>query len=172
MLDFADTCKHLRVDPSEQRFLTGWVSKYGWFVYQVLFFGIVSGPLLWARVAALVMRFTCALNYEHTDQHTYVDDPLAVTIGTAAVAKQRFAMMILLWRVLGFKLSIKKGAFGQKVAWIGLEFQATDSEVKATIGTKKIEDANVTVKKFMTQTVIASTSLNGGVGYVQKDIVW
>ena len=70
VLDFADTFKHLKVHPPEKRFLTGWVSTHGWFAYQVLFFGIVSGPLLWARVAALIMRFTAALHPDATDQHT------------------------------------------------------------------------------------------------------
>ena len=105
-------------------------------MYNVLLFGIVSGPLLWARVAALVMRFTCALNPDRTDLHTYVDDPLAVTVGTTAEAKKNFSKMILLWQVLGFKLSVLKGAFGMKVAWVGLEFEITDGQVRATIGAK------------------------------------
>ena len=61
----------------------------GWFVYHVLFFGIVSGPLLWARVAALLMRFANALDHETTDQHTFVDGPLSVAVGTRRVSGQK-----------------------------------------------------------------------------------
>ena len=117
-------------------------------------FGIVSGPLLWARVAALVMRFTAALHPKKTNQHTYVDDPLAVTVGTYATSKRRFAMMILLWRILGFKLSIRKGAFGQRVAWVGLEFVATSTYIQATINPDKIEKAALTTAEFLDKTLI------------------
>ena len=32
VLDFADAFKHLKVDPSEQKYLTGWVAEHVWFV--------------------------------------------------------------------------------------------------------------------------------------------
>ena len=149
ILDFADAFKHLHVHPSEMRFLAGWTANAGWFLYQVLFFGIVSGPLLWARVAALVMRMTNAMDHRTTDQHTFVDDPLAVTIGTEREAKMRFAKMALLWRVLGFKLSERKGAFGKQVAWIGLTVEVNDAFAKASINPAKIDKATTQIEIFM-----------------------
>ena len=98
-------------------------------------------------------------------------------------------MMILLWRVLGFKLSVLKGAFGIKVAWVGLEFEITDNEVRATIGAKKLKDAAVKAKQYMAQKVISRCVLRadrlkggifgnklpiprGGVGYPPTPSVW
>ena len=58
-------------------------------------------------------------------------------------------MMVLLWKIWGFQLSIKKGAFGQRVDWVGLEFTATTTEVRATISAKKIATAAETAEKFL-----------------------
>ena len=68
-------------------------------------------------------------------------------------------MMILLWRVLGFRLSIKKGAFGQLVNWVGLEFRATGDHVQATISQDKVEKAANTAEKLIDQHLIYRTGL-------------
>ena len=55
VLDFSDAFKQLRVSPEEQAFLAGrWTE--GWFRYLTVMFGIASGPLVWGRVAAALMR--------------------------------------------------------------------------------------------------------------------
>ena len=55
ILDFHDSFKQLRIQPSERRFLGGKASG-GFIVYRALIFGVESGPLLWGRVAAPLMR--------------------------------------------------------------------------------------------------------------------
>ena len=89
------------------------------------------------------------MDHRTTDQHTFVDDPLAVTIGTEREAKMRFAKMALLWRVLGFKLSERKGAFGKQVAWIGLTVEVNDAFAKASINPAKIDKATTQIEIFM-----------------------
>ena len=51
VLDFKDAFKQLHVHPDEQRFLTGAYSD-GCFAYSRVLFGVVTGPLVWGRVAA------------------------------------------------------------------------------------------------------------------------
>ena len=60
-LDFADAFKQLRVDAKEVKHLGGRALD-GKFAYRVVRFGVRSGPLVWGRVAALIMRRTAALN--------------------------------------------------------------------------------------------------------------
>ena len=159
VLDFADAFKHLKVAIEERRFLGGWTAKFGWFVYCVLFFGIVSGPLLWGRVAALIMRCTCALEPTKSNQHTYVDDPLVVVAGTRAECKAKFSKFILLWRLLGFNLSLPKGAFGQQVAWVGLHIRVDEHRIEATVDDMKREKLRITTEKFLNQKLIIRADL-------------
>ena len=71
VLDFKDAFKHLGIRHDERRFLAGAAEidgEPGFFVYKTLLFGIVSGPLLWGRLAAFVMRASCAtLDPEEAD---------------------------------------------------------------------------------------------------------
>ena len=55
VLDFKDAFKQLTIAPVERKYLGG-EALGGFFVYTVLVFGIKSGPLIWGRVAALLMR--------------------------------------------------------------------------------------------------------------------
>ena len=51
----SDAFKQLRVSPEEQAFLAGrWTE--GLFRHLTVMFGIASGPLVWGRVAAALMR--------------------------------------------------------------------------------------------------------------------
>ena len=69
----------------------------GWFLYLRILFGIVSGPLVWGRVAAAITRATQSLaspiplGLSHPHQTTeegalniacYVDDPFLTAYGT------------------------------------------------------------------------------------------
>ena len=56
-LDLRDAIKQLHVMEAERRFLTG-SAMNGFFVYNTVLFGIGSGPLVWCRVAAWVLRST------------------------------------------------------------------------------------------------------------------
>ena len=59
-LDFRDAFKQLHVVASERRFLAG-AAMGGFFSYRTVLLGVGSGPLVWCRVAAWVMRSTQAL---------------------------------------------------------------------------------------------------------------
>jgi len=78
--DFKDAFKHLGVHPSECPFLSGTCSA-GWFRYNTFLFGIVSGPLGWGRVAALVMRATQSVLQDRGQVQCYVNDPLRAVRG-------------------------------------------------------------------------------------------
>ena len=73
MLDFSDAFKQLHVDISEQRFLAGTCTQ-GFFAYLRILFGIVSGPLVWGRVAACVMRASQSLTVDDDQGQAPTDD--------------------------------------------------------------------------------------------------
>ena len=58
-IDFESAFKQLHVHPDEVKYLSG-KGMEGYFAYLRLLFGIVSGPLLWGRVAACLMRMIMA----------------------------------------------------------------------------------------------------------------
>ena len=153
-LDFADAFKQLEVDPQEQRFLGG-EALGGFFVYQVLLFGIKSGPLLWGRVAALLMRITAAAIYSDLARlQCFVDDPLLVTAGTPARRRAVMWKVAVLWHALGFALSWEKGQRGSRIDWIGAQFGPWRSPsgrcgVTVTIPAEKIQKMVETINKLL-----------------------
>ena len=146
-LDFKDAFKHLQISEDERRFCSGW-SSLGWFAYKVLLFGIMSGPLLWCRVSALIMRLTQAVFPNDLAISCFVDDPLFTLAGTPKQTKIMAAVTILLWRSLGFKLSLPKGTIGRFVDWIGFSFQLTHTQLVARIEEDKITDLLATIEQF------------------------
>ena len=122
VLDFKDAFKQLTIAPVAGHFLGG-EALGGFFVYTVLVFGIKSGPLIWGRVAALLMRLIAAMLFDAPARlQCFVDDPLAAVAGTLEVRRVIMWRMVVLWRALGFELSWHKGQRGSTVDWIGAQF--------------------------------------------------
>ena len=160
VLDFKDAFKHLPVHPSERRFVAGQASingVHGFFVYLTILFGAIGGPLVWGRVAALLMRIAAAcVERDRTGLQCYVDDPLAVVRGDLATRNKQLLFIVVLWVALGFELSWAKGARGIEVDWIGahLAFVFTNNavtHVTATVNKDKVAELSYTVNDFLGQ---------------------
>ena len=107
VLDFADAFKQLRVAPDEQTFLAGrW--PQGWFRYMTVMFGIASGPLVWGRVAAALMRLGQSTLQDEGCLACYVDDPIMSTRGVGDELLIKQFRVALLWTALGFKMAWTK----------------------------------------------------------------
>ena len=147
LLDFKDAFKQLPVHESERRFLAGTVEVNGvpnWFVYNVVLFGAIAGPLLWGRVAALLMRASAAISrISRMTLQCYVDNPIQAFIGTQRERDTTFGVLVLFWLSLGFRLSWQKGARGNHVDWIGarIEFEREEGRVVAVMVTIRREKA-------------------------------
>eukprot|EP00969_Alexandrium_andersonii_P277890 12284133-Alexandrium_andersonii.AAC.1 len=73
----------------------------------------------------------------------YVDDPLSAVAGPTRAARTRsFALILLLWEAMGFRLAWKKGQRGSSVEWTGAEI---------TIGSGAVE---VRLTEAKTQTMV------------------
>ena len=88
ILDFLDAFKHLVIDEAERGQLGG-RALVGCFVAKVLLLGAKAGPLLWGRVAALVMRIIAVMNSGTNSRlQCHVDDPAFIVGGHLAAEEQ------------------------------------------------------------------------------------
>ena len=126
------------------------------------FFGIVFGPLLWGLVAAFVIRATQSMFLNVLVISCYVDDPILATTGAEEEINERFAIIILLWRMLGFNLALRKAMQGQEVDWIGINFKV---ELERQLLVAIISDAKVQEAKALIAVLWASGT------YVQEPVL-
>ena len=82
--------------------------------------GSRGAPFCWGYLFAFVARCTQSLfPASRLRLHVYVDDPLAVIRGTEKMRNRCVAIVILVWRAMGFGLSFAKCMRGQSVVWTG-----------------------------------------------------
>ena len=73
--DFKDAFKQMRAGELERKYLCG-KALGGWFCYKTVLFGLGSGPLLWGRIAAALMRSTISMvDTSRCRIECFVDDP-------------------------------------------------------------------------------------------------
>ena len=93
-LDFRDAFKQLWAHPSEQRFMAGSYSE-GFFTYLRVLFGVATGPLVWGRVAACLMRATHALYPPpRLGLACFVDDPFLLSLARLPTERSDFLWLL------------------------------------------------------------------------------
>ena len=109
----------------------------------LFFFGIGTGPLVWARIAALVARITQSMfSASRSRLQIYVDDPLALMRGTTEQIHDMCNKILWLWLTLGLQISWKKGTLGSHVEWIGshIEPRNYDKTIILTVTQEKLSE--------------------------------
>lgn len=160
-LDFKDAFKQLPVRDSEKRFLSGMASG-GFFVYQVVLFGVRTGPLVWARMAALISRLTQSVfSSERFRLQTYVDDPLILMRGTEQQIRDMMSKVLWLWMATGLQISWNKGTSGKETEWIGatVRLDDTDKSINLSISKEKVEDWKELLKQLNHKPVVSKKLL-------------
>ena len=119
--DLVDAFTHL---PMAEEELAQCVSPAGdgkhVYVFVALFFGHKTAPLLMCRLSALFTRLVQGMFAKgELQMATYVDDPLAVLVGSRARRLRNLSLMLLTLAALGIQLSWPKGDRGTKLVWIG-----------------------------------------------------
>ena len=100
----------------------------GFFVYNTVLCGIGSGPLVWCRVAAWVMRSTQAwLTSEMARTNCFVDDPIILVVGSKTQRNKAVTGVLLLWCSFGLKLDYEKGLYGPEAC---LDWHATERDFR------------------------------------------
>lgn len=141
-LDFKDAFKSLRLDESE-RFVVAGKAGNRFFSYETVLFGVLSGPLVWGRFAAFVMRASQAMLRPGRGRlQCYVDDPIAALRGTEAEIRHEVLLLLLAWRAIGLWVAWGKGSLGESVDWVGARIGVDwkGSTVSTTIPEDKVSD--------------------------------
>ena len=164
VLDFADAFWQIPIGASERRFFGAQLTIKGKLMY-LLFLRAVQGsrsaPLSWARVIALVIRLTQSLfDPKSVRLMCFVDDPLAVIVGTPAQRALIKATIITTWEALGFALSYHKGQSATTVVWIGGTISTEKDCVIGSIKDGILEDLRSDIKRFASLNVIPCKDLH------------
>ena len=165
-LDFADAFKHLHVRDSEKRFLCGEILD-GFFNFNTVLFGIRSGPLVWARMAALISRFSQALMRPHTARlQVFVDDPLVALCGNESEQRRELAILLWWWLACGLSMSWKKGSAGSCVEWIGTEISVDiiSQAVLVSIPADKVRESLSVMRELLRKPIVARIVLRRWIG--------
>ena len=160
-LDFKDAFKQLPVRHNEKRYLSG-MAAGGFFVYHVVLFGIRTGPLVWARMAALVARASQSLFADDRCRlQIYVDDPLLLMRGRVDQIEDMASKVLWLWLSMGLKISWSKGTFGTSVGWIGAEIRLDEKRqaIHLTITEEKLEEWKELLSKLDHKPVVSKKLL-------------
>ena len=129
--------------------------------------GSRNGPLSWAALASLGLRFVQSLFYrdgntEPVRIQTCVDDPLIAVFGNPAQRARRMALIVLVWRALGFPLAFHKAARGQRIHWIGCTLSMSTlptTTIPAEIREEKIEECRMKVAAMSAKNVVTAREL-------------
>ena len=112
MIDISDAFKLVDVAPAERRFLAAEIfNRY--YLWGVCVFGCASAPLVWGRLAALLMRLLQGLFHGcEARLNMYVDDILLQLAGSPEERTRAMAVALLCLAVMGFPVALHKIEFG------------------------------------------------------------
>lgn len=121
--DFQDAFLTMLAHPDERPFIVVKDALGRYVAIKVCAFGLASAPLLWCRLSSMAMRLAQACSEDHEARsHCFIDDPLvAVSAPTVRRRTKIMARFLLLWCVLGFKISWHKVCRGTTLDWIGVQ---------------------------------------------------
>lgn len=127
--------------------------------------GSANAPLLWARLAAFVMRLTQALfDPSEVNLTCYVDDPIAALRGIEEQRKLNAAIIVLAWEALGLGLAYAKGQFADKVTWIGGTVTCESTGVRASVTEFIIMDIREDLQRILQQNITSVNELHSLIG--------
>ena len=153
--DFADAFLSLRVLEQERCYLV--VSDGDqYFAYSSVPFGLGTAPLLWGRVGAWLGRATAATLEANPAAsgkssaliNIYVDDPIVAASGTDKDRTRAFATALVLWTMVGARVSWQKLKRGHQLEWCGVEFRAASASIFVTITAERMEEIVTTARRM------------------------
>ena len=162
--DFKDAFFILPNHPEERRyFVVMHRGKYTVFLKTTQ--GSRGAPLTWARLAALVARFTQAVIGTATARiSTYVDDPIVVSVAPKNQRDKTFAMVLLLWSALDLPLSLTKAVRGFTVSWTSAKFTPYHGGLQVEVKETIVTDAQEMTTAIMRENTISRKKLRSYVG--------
>ena len=150
----------LECTSSERRFFTGKIADK-FFIFLRAAQNSRNGPLSWAAMVSLALRCPQSLFFEQPSGtppkarealrlETFVEDPLFCIRGSQQARARKMALVVLVWRALGFPVAFQKVARGSSVPWIVcvLKIDVLLHQVTAEIAEEKVVEAKDRVDQF------------------------
>ena len=144
--DVSDAFWLVPLEPRERRFF---VAKFRgkFLVFLRTAQGSRTAPLTFCTIMSLATRLVQSvlmLNHDRTGYgegarvQVYTDDPWVVTKGTPEQIDRCFAIVLLLWDLLGLPIATHKATRGPSLKWIGMQITVNQREVQVEIPEDKI----------------------------------
>ena len=155
--------------PDERPFIVAKDALGRYVAIKVCAFGLASTPLLWCRLSSMAMRLAQACSEDHEARsHCFIDDPLvAVSAPTVRRRTKIMARFLLLWCVLGFKISWHKVCRGTTRDWIGVQLCVlgqVPTHLEVTLSEDKTAKLVEALYSLLTGPVIPIATLRNAVG--------
>lgn len=148
--------------PVERKYCVGAAAGRIW-GYRRAAQGSRNGPLAWAGPASALLRCTQGALNEYGAKtgsaaraQLYVDDSIS---GSRASRDRMIAMIVLLWRTMGFPLSLAKAQRGPVVTWIGCQLRVGVDAVFVRIDAGKVDELRATTDELLASNVVAVKKL-------------
>jgi hypothetical protein len=127
--------------------------------------GSRGAPLTWARFAALITRLTQSVTDTVTSRiNTYVDDPIVAILEPQQCRDTKYAMVLIIWSVLGLPLSLKKAVRGKSVTWTSAIFCPIAEGIIVRIKEELVVDATDMVRTMLSKNLISIKDLKSLTG--------
>ena len=147
VVDFKDAFYTCRLAPQEKKYAVV-KGRKGYYVLNVVAFGLACGPLLWGRTAAAFMRLASSMLPEGRLQ-CYVDDPIMVLGGADGLEHHlHIIMTCLLWQALGSELAWTKLQLGKSASWIGFQLDLHEDTLVAQLAPEKLTKLRKTLEEL------------------------
>ena len=169
--DVSDAFWLVPLRQSERRFF---VARLGgrYFIFLRAAQGSRGAPLTFAVLMALASRFVQSVlcttkrdsNVPEGLMQVYVDDPLAVLMGTKQRRSRLAAMIAVAWMLLGIPMAFHKAVLAETVVWIGVTIAVTNDEVTVEVTESKVQEIKLLIAEVMQHNVVASKKLRTLIG--------
>ena len=134
--------------------------------------GSRGAPLTFAVIMALCARFVQSIlcgpcrggHHPEAMLQIYVDDPLAVLLGTDARQKRLACLIATAWMVLGVPLAFHKAILSSHTMWIGININVSENEVMVEVPADKVSELKQLIGDALCGNVIAVKCLRTIIG--------
>ena len=134
--------------------------------------GSRGAPLTFAVVMALAARFVQSIlcgpcrggHHPEAMLQIYVDDPLAVLLGTEPRQKRLACLISTAWMILGVPMAFHKAILSNHTMWIGININVNESEVMVEVPAEKVAELKKLIGDALRGNVIAVKCLRTVIG--------
>lgn len=169
--DIADAFWLVPLRPEERRYFA---AQYGrkTYVFTRTAQGSRGAPLTFSVIMALASRLVQSVvsgprSRTHLPEaflQVYVDDPLAIMVGSESRLRRLACMISVVWALLGFPVAYHKAVLAPDVVWIGVRLVVSQKQVMVEVPEAKITEIKELVDSALEENVYSVKKLRTLIG--------